>query len=927
MEDGTNKNTQLSSLATVIAKRRRLLSVTHISIPPAVSGAQQAIANNPESKPKAPVKVMVEGELDLLLAVDIVLSNTDLLKNVFSCLDIPDICRSAAVCKLWRTVSDADDFWTRVSFENRIVSKEQVSRICSRHRNIQHLSLSGVPLSSADEIFFQDILPKLTMLTTLEFAREQLSDPVLFIISEHLPNLQKLSMYEVTVGRAAPAEAILSHPRVVEVEMTHCRTARLAIRCANLRKLSLRGSHVSMLNPTCPVLETLDMGHCSKISDISLRTALTRLPSTTSLNLEANVPLSDDSLREFAFHLTSLVHLNISCCVGVTLNGVRDFTSLRTLIMIGCESLSPNTVTPALESCINLEEVYMDNCGLLTSISLSMPKLQVLSLRGCRCLTQLDVKCRRLRQLLLGPYEPGGVGCGALRRVDLASDAITTLTWQQFPSLESVVLECPNLEELNFFDCDMLCDSVFDVLCDRLVNSYTGVDGEVATSISTRIGGCPKLQHLRLESCEGLRNVCLRHNQLQTLSLNGCKRLDSVDLVSPALTTLILEECGDLERAILKPVGVSKLALGACSNLTALELWSTYLTSLDLKGCGRLKSLQLNCPRLHHLDATFCSELRDEGFAMALACNPPLEKLVLSVCCQLGHSGLSALSELQQLKVLDMSYTDVQDLSTVFKSCPSLTSLNISSCRSLSAASLLSILPEYGNTLPVLKELDVSYCRLTPVVVSNLLRSCKRLEVVAMNGCEGVTEEIWSRKNANEQVLAEEAANKLTSLGLVRCSNLRSLCLGLKPASGIVKVYQPKQYPYADKGDTLGRDEYNWLPCNTCFSGMRALRLGLSGVQVLALALPALVQLDVSSCSQLRVLELRCPLLLTLYMQACKSLSPRPIIALLGHCTSLETMDVQHMNLVHDDAQEIRKNSQSIRNLLCCSSCCPICFN
>ena len=51
---------------------------------------------------------------------------------------------------------------------------------------------------------------------------------------------------------------------------------------------------------------------------------------------------------------------------------------------------------------------------------------------------------------------------------------------------------------------------------------------------------------------------------------------------------------------------------------------------------------------------------------------------------------------------------------------------------------------------------------------------------------------------------------------------------------------------------------------------LRTLRLGLSGVRSLALALPALIALDMNNAAELRCLELRCPLLLTVHMQACK---------------------------------------------------------
>ena len=60
---------------------------------------------------------------------------------------------------------------------------------------------------------------------------------------------------------------------------------------------------------------------------------------------------------------------------------------------------------------------------------------------------------------------------------------------------------------------------------------------------------------------------------------------------------------------------------------------------------------------------------------------------------QLGVGGLHSLSGLSRLAHLDLSYTEVSDLSPLYKDCPALTALNLASCRSLQADSLLGILP------------------------------------------------------------------------------------------------------------------------------------------------------------------------------------------------------------------------------------------
>ena len=44
--------------------------------------------------------------------------------------------------------------------------------------------------------------------------------------------------------------------------------------------------------------------------------------------------------------------------------------------------------------------------------------------------------------------------------------------------------------------------------------------------------------------------------------------------------------------------------------------------------------MDLDCPALDYVDATFCSDLQDAQLGRALKRQPPLQRLVLSVCAQ-----------------------------------------------------------------------------------------------------------------------------------------------------------------------------------------------------------------------------------------------------------------------------------------------------
>jgi hypothetical protein len=82
-----------------------------------------------------------------------------------------------------------------------------------------------------------------------------------------------------------------------------------------------------------------------------------------------------------------------------------------------------------------------------------------------------------------------------------------------------------------------------------------------AQVVTQRVGGCPRLRSLRLESCDGLRSVALRHSRVREVRLTGCKRLVSVALRCPLLSELDLDECGELQALRLRQVRRGGLGL------------------------------------------------------------------------------------------------------------------------------------------------------------------------------------------------------------------------------------------------------------------------------------------------------------------------------------------------------------------------------
>lgn len=89
----------------------------------------------------------------------------------------------------------------------------------------------------------------------------------------------------------------------------------------------------------------------------------------------------------------------------------------------------------------------------------------------------MDLQCLWLEHVTLASDQfaaPLGEGVElampkALKRVVLASDAMSLLTWRDCPALELAVLACPFLREAHFDSCDRLNDDVLRTLGDGSV--------------------------------------------------------------------------------------------------------------------------------------------------------------------------------------------------------------------------------------------------------------------------------------------------------------------------------------------------------------------------------------------------------------------------------------------------------------------------
>eukprot|EP00899_Mesostigma_viride_P005086 jgi/Mesvir1/14579/Mv05256-RA.1 len=530
--------------------------------------------------------------------------NADLLLKVFSFLELEDLCRCAGVSKRWMQASRDPAFWHTLDFSRRKIRPRQVLTLCARYTNATSLNLVGV--RNVDAALVRDALGHLTSLVSLSVGDGVIGPLILDEISRACPpTLRSLAVTDAVLGQSVVSDLSLSNASLTELNLTRCRGVRLQLTLPQLTKLVLSGSGLSvvtMAGRPYTSLMHVDLSDCIKLSDASMSSLLSQCPVLTYLDLSGCVSVSDETLQALARHCPELLDLSVSRCPNVALEEVH-LPSLRTANLTGCVGMNSDGARASLDGWTCLEDLRLDDCILLPSLRLQLPRLRKLSLHNCHKLASLHVCAPRLVSLDLSH-------CCLLSRVHLASEALTRLEWVGLFSLAHVTLSCPALSELKIANCDALLASVFDTLRE-----------------------CPSLATLAVDNCDGLVSArVVGCPVLSTLQLTMCKSLGSLHVAAPALTQLSLEGSAMLSSVTLDPVGLKQLNLGICPHLGVLRMTAPAMERLELRGCGVLSDVTVCAPCLSSLDASYCSRLTESFLSNVVASCPRLTSLTLASC-------------------------------------------------------------------------------------------------------------------------------------------------------------------------------------------------------------------------------------------------------------------------------------------------------
>jgi len=304
----------------------------------------------------------------------------EILLMVFSHLNVSDICAAAQVCKLWREASMYKFLWKNVTVEmtfkkhysddmymslkqrgvKRIkalsVKPKRINKLLRRLPDIMSFSMNYCILKSEKYIFHMFATP-LPNITELDLSLcYNLTDSCIKWISVMMKELNRLSIrgnLKITNNSLFFMAYHLKKLKYVSIS-----------RCGSISDLGLwwLTGQCKYSNSGNDELEFLNLDHCSKITDVSLRFISEGLRNIRVLSLSNCKELTDIGFSYFA-SMKYLKDLDLSF-TNITDDGVKYLSRLHSLddLNLYCTQITELSIRHLFEGCLKLVSLDVTMC-------------------------------------------------------------------------------------------------------------------------------------------------------------------------------------------------------------------------------------------------------------------------------------------------------------------------------------------------------------------------------------------------------------------------------------------------------------------------------------------------------------------------------------------------------------------------------------
>lgn len=478
---------------------------------------------------------------------------------------------------------------------------------------------------------------------------------------------------------------------------------------------------------------------------------------------------NDHMLRWLGKRFPSLTHVNLCGWYNITVEGLEAFArgccKLKQLDM-SAEYRSPikhidSLVDVVARNCPDLELVYLKNSETMSdnaiiSLGVNCPKLTTLVLFYCYVLGDPGMATI---------YE----NCPNITILDVSHlDNITDELFQK------MILKWRKLERLYVIGCSNVTDLAFDIFQNGSPNlklidlSYT-FEKMSGRALLNMARGCPALEVLNLCNCKTVTDVILKefidrcHN-IHTVNL-GDGEFDREPNVTDEGIGYIARHCHNLTDYDLSGCKVRASTVEAMGVLPNLRRFVIFGNQLQKEGFLRIATnftglvelrmrdgsidtmvffnILSQCPRLRTLKLTSFQVRMNDEYTEYRPLAHSLSIVTFEYCNFFDDRSLSMLASLcphiSQLNMIhSMGFGDPTVISVATTTRSSLRSLVINGCHGnlpVTDASLIAV----SEHCPYLQRMEICGTKITDVGLKRIAKSCKRIEVLDVSCCAGVS--------------------------------------------------------------------------------------------------------------------------------------------------------------------------------------------